>query len=72
MCEKIMRMRNDIRREEEKCIYQVMFLKNDKHQDVCIEEVEKIDFEELGEHLQLGESVFITNRSYQKLSGGVD
>ncbi|MDQ1280838.1 MAG: hypothetical protein QG670_2101 [Thermoproteota archaeon] len=63
-------MSNAIRREEEKCLYQVMFLKNDKHQDVCVEEVEKIDSEELEGHLQLGESVFITNRSCQKLSGG--
>ena len=65
-------MRKVIRGEEERCLYQVMFLKNGKHQDVCVEEVEKIDFEELEGHLQLGESVFITNRSCQKLSGGGD
>lgn len=67
-CEKIMIMRKAIRREEEKCLYHVMFLKNDEHKDICVEEVEKVDFEELGEHLQLGESVFIANRTYQKLS----
>ena len=61
-----------IRREEEKSLYQVMFLKNGEHQDVCVEEVEKLDFEELEGHLQLGESVFITNRPYQKLSSDVD
>ena len=65
-------LRKAIRRWAEKCLYQVMFLKNDEHQAVHVEEVEKIDFEELGEHLQLGESVFITNRSSQKLSGGGD
>ncbi|MCJ7634830.1 hypothetical protein MUP77_20875 [Candidatus Bathyarchaeota archaeon] len=32
-----------IRGEEKKCLYQVMFLKNDRHQNV--EQVEKIDFE---------------------------
>jgi hypothetical protein len=59
-----------IRGEEEKCLHQVMFLKNDRHQNVeqvekidfeivDVEQVEKIDFEELGKHLQLGESVFI-------------
>jgi len=45
-----------------------MFLKNNRLKDVRVEEVEKIDFEELGEHLQQGESVFITSRSDQKQS----
>jgi acetolactate synthase small subunit len=60
-------------RGEEKRLYQVMFLKNDRHQNVeqvekidfeivDVEQVEKIDLEELGKHLQLGESVFITSR----------
>ena len=62
-----------IRRERarfprENCLYQVMFLKNNRLKDVRVEEVEKIDFEELGEHLQQGESVFITSRSDQKQS----
>ena len=52
-------MRKPVLNEEEKCFYHVMFLKNDEHQDVCVEEVEKIDFEKLEGHLQLGESVFI-------------
>jgi hypothetical protein len=59
-----------IRGEEEKWLYQVMFLKNDRHQNV--EQVEKIDFEELGKHLQLGESVFITSRLFQKRSASGD
>jgi hypothetical protein len=43
-----------------------MFLKNDTYQDVYVEQVEKIDSEELEKHLQLGEQVFITSRLPQK------
>ena len=56
-----------IREVEEKSLYQVIFLKNNRHRGVYIEEVEEIDFEELREHLQRGESVFITSRPDQKL-----
>ena len=52
--------------------YQVMFLRNDSRQDVYVEQVENIDSEELGKHLQLGESVFITNGRHQKRNGGED
>ena len=52
--------------EEEKGLYQVMFLTNDSRQNVYVEQVENIDPEQLGKHLQLGESVFITNSAHQK------
>jgi hypothetical protein len=56
-----------IRGVEDRSLYQVMFLKNDRRQDVYVEEVEEIDFEELRRHLERGESVFITSRPEQKL-----
>jgi hypothetical protein len=61
-----MTLSHEILGEEEKCLYEVMFLKNDRHQDVYIELVEKINSEELGKRLQLGEQVFITSRLSQK------
>ena len=61
-----------IRGEKEKCLYQVMFLKNDSRKDVYVEEVEDIDSKELGKHLQLGESVFISNSGNKKRKAGED
>jgi len=67
-----MNFSKDIGGEEEKGLYQVMFLTNDSRQDVYIEQVENIDSEELGRHLQQGESVFITNNGRQKHKAGED
>jgi hypothetical protein len=50
-----MTLSHEILGEEEKCLYEVMFLKNDRHQDVYIELIEKINSEELGKRLQLRE-----------------
>jgi hypothetical protein len=47
--------------------YQVLFLKNDKHQSVWINEVKEIDFEDLMKHLHRGESIFIASKPNQKL-----
>ena len=48
-------------------LYQVLFLKNDGDQSVEVEEVEQIDFVKIKEHLEQGDSVFITNRRRQKI-----
>jgi len=48
-------------------LYQVLFLKNDGDQSVEVEEVEQIDFVKIKEHLERGDSVFITNRRTQKI-----
>jgi hypothetical protein len=61
-----MTLSHEILGEEEKCLYEVMFLKNDRDQDVYIELIEKINSEELEKRLQLGEQVFITSRLSQK------
>ncbi len=47
-------------------LYQVLFLKNDGDQSVEVEEVEQIDFVKIKEHLERGDSIFITNRRTQK------
>ena len=46
-------------------LFQVFFLKNDRHQNVCIDEVEEVDLTEIKKHLERGESVFITSREKQ-------
>jgi len=48
-------------------LFQVLFLKNDRHQSVYIDEVEEVDLTEIKKHLGRGESVFITRREEQKL-----
>ncbi len=47
--------------------FQVLFLRNDDSQEVEVQEVNKVDFTAVQEHLDQGESVFITSRSTQKL-----
>jgi len=51
---------------EEKLLFQLLFLKNDEKQSVEVEEVEKIDFTEVKKHIEQGESVFITCKRKQK------
>jgi hypothetical protein len=53
--------------QEEKSLFQVIFLKNDIHKSVSIEEVKEINFEEIEEHLLNGHSVFITRKEEQKM-----
>lgn len=48
-------------------LFQVFFLKNDRRQSVCIDEVKEVDLSEIKKHLERGESVFITSREEQKL-----
>ena len=47
--------------------FQVMFLRNDCSQEVEVHEAEKINFLKIQEHLERGESVFITSKNSQKL-----
>ena len=54
-------------RKQKPQIFQAMFLRNDKSQSVEIFEEEKIDFAKVQEHLDKGDSVFITSKNSQKL-----
>lgn len=47
--------------------FQVMFLRNDCSQEVEVHEAEQVDFLKIQEHLERGESVFITSKNSQKL-----
>ncbi len=47
--------------------FQVVFLRNDPSQAVEVLEADQVDFWNIQEHLERGESVFITSKSSQKL-----
>ena len=47
--------------------FQVVFLRNDCSQEVEVQEAEQVDFLKIQEHLERGESVFITSKASQKL-----
>jgi hypothetical protein len=47
--------------------FQVVFLRNDCSQEVEVHEAEQVDFLKIQEHLERGESVFITSKTSQKL-----
>jgi len=47
-------------------MFQLLFLKDDENQSVEVEEVEEIDFRKVKEHLEQGESVFITPKRREK------
>jgi hypothetical protein len=47
--------------------FQVLFLRNDSSQGVEVHEVKRVDFNTVQEHLEHGESVFITSNGAQKL-----
>ena len=61
-------LRNVIKVNEEKQLFQLFFLKDDEDQSVEIEEVEEIDFREIKNRLKQGESVFITRKRKQKFN----
>jgi hypothetical protein len=48
--------------------FQVLFLRNDATQQVEVHEVGQVDFTEVQDHLEHGESVFITTKRSQKLN----
>ena len=47
--------------------YEVLFLRNDRDQNVEVHEVKKVDFLAVKERLERGESVFITSKTSQKV-----
>jgi len=61
-------LRRVIEVNEEKPLFQLFFLKNDKNQSTEVKEVEEIDFMEVKERLKQGESVFITHKRKQKFN----
>lgn len=61
-------LRNVIKVNEEKPLFQLFFLKDDEDQSVVVEEVEEIDFAMVKRHVEQGESVFITCKHKQKLN----
>jgi hypothetical protein len=52
--------------------FQVLFLRNNKNQDVEVHEVKEVDFLTIQERLDQGESIFITSKSKQKLKSASD
>ena len=59
--------RNFVKIDEEKELFQLFFLRNDENQSVEVEEVKEIDFRKVKEHLEQGESVFITFKRKEKV-----
>ncbi len=49
--------------------FQVLFLRNDPSEDVEVHEVKQVDFFTIQQRLAQGESVFITSKNSQKISG---
>ena len=56
---------------EEDPLFQLFFLKDDKDQSVEVKEVEEIDFAEVKNHIERGESVFITRKRREKLDASL-
>lgn len=63
--------RNSLEIHEEKPLFQLFFLKNNEDQSVEVEELEEIDFKEVKEHLEQGESVFITLKRRERVEMSV-
>ena len=61
-------LRNVMKDDEEKLLFQLFFLKDDEDQSIEVVEVEEIDFTEVEKHIEQGESVFITRKRKQKLN----
>jgi len=60
-------LKNNIQVNEERPIFRLFFLRNNENQSVEVEEVKEIDFGKVKEHLELGESVFITLKRKEKV-----
>jgi len=52
---------------EKKPVFQLIFLNNDKDQNVEVKEVDEIDFAEVKMRVEKGDSVFITKRENEKI-----
>jgi hypothetical protein len=48
-------------------LFQIFFLSQDQNQSVEVLETEEIDFKEITERLNMGESVFIKNKNQKSL-----
>jgi len=59
-------LRSNLQVTNDKSMFQLLFLKDDENQSVEVEEVEEIDFRKVKEHLEQGESVFITPKRKEK------
>lgn len=53
---------------EDKRMFYLFFLKNDKNQSVEVKEVQSVDFVDVEKRLEVGESVFISHKSKQNLN----
>lgn len=51
--------------------FQIFFLKDDENQSVEVEEVKEIDFEKVKNHVEKGESVFITLKRKERLESSL-
>ena len=61
-------LRNTLQvRKERPHVFQALFLRNDKSQNVEVMEGKQIDFTMVQEHLENGGSIFITSKNSQKL-----
>ena len=57
--------------EDERPLFQVLFLKDDKNDSVEVEETNEVDFQKVKDHLEHGEAVFITRRLGQRSSNSL-
>jgi len=60
-------LKKDVDKNGEKLLFQLFFLKDNEDQNVEVKEVEEIDFRKVKEHLEKGESVFITLKRKEKV-----
>jgi hypothetical protein len=60
-------LRQILQTKKAKPKFQVLFLRNDVGQEVEVHDVKQVDFLTIKEHLEHGESVFITSKPAQKL-----
>jgi len=58
---------NPTKSNEQNLVFQLFFLINNENRDIEIVEVREIDFTEVKERIEKGESVFITRKRKQKL-----
>jgi hypothetical protein len=55
-----------VENNEEKPLFRLFTLKNDETQNVILEEVEKIDYGEVKQRVEQGDSIFITRGRKEK------
>ncbi len=52
---------------EEKPFFRLFILKNDENQNVMVQEVDKIDYSEVEQRVEQGDSIFITRGRKEKV-----